>query len=399
MKKLFIAAMALATIVSCSKDDGDAVLTSSKKAVSITIENGVSGTRALIESTPTTAGGGEGEILAQENKQVAANIDELVVLFANRNGDVVDAYAFSDADILEDVDQIPNVAGDANTEGKYSYLFHNIHESVEQVAVVRYSKITDVEEYKNTNLKTYADAAAEEKLTVDLDDLELYGSNTIATDGSTCKVKNVAADGHVTEYEYKLYTASVKVAPALARVEIVGISCLDLGQTTLANVTDATKTGGYDELALERIYFGDQDEEGDKPYYYNFTEKDVLMGVYAGQRSTTARDLVPYSPGKDSAIAWNISPDVPIPSTGTPMVLSMKASAYDYNVISGDKTLTINGFEENIAKFEPGNIYRMNINFKEENLDKTNDAICVDVTVTIANWVVINVTPEFGSGN
>lgn len=397
MKKLFIAAMALATIVSCSKDDGDAVLTSSKKAVSITIANGVSGTRALIEPTKTTAGGGQGTILPQENKQVAANIDELVVLFANRNGDIVHAYAFSNATIAEDVDQAPNVAGDANTEGKYSYLFHNIHESVEQVAVVRYATNTTTDQYLNTNLKEYADAAAVEDLDADLSALNLYGSSSIITDGSTCKVKDFAANGHVTEYEYKLYTASVKVAPALARVEIVGISCLDLGNTTLTNVTDATKTGGYDELALERIYFGDQDEEGDKPYYYNFAAEDVLMGVYAGQRSTTARDLVSYSPDKDKAIAWNISPNVPIPSVGTPMVLSMEASAYDYKVISEDKTLTINGFEENITKFEPGNIYRMNINFNEENLDKTNDAICVDVTVTIANWVVINVTPEFAN--
>ena len=77
MKKLFIAAMALATIVSCSKDDADTVLTSSKKAVSITIANGVSGTRALVEETETVAGGGAGKILAQENNQVAATCSRM----------------------------------------------------------------------------------------------------------------------------------------------------------------------------------------------------------------------------------------------------------------------------------------------------------------------------------
>ena len=38
MKKLFIAAMALATIVSCSKDDADTVLTSKQKSVKIILK-------------------------------------------------------------------------------------------------------------------------------------------------------------------------------------------------------------------------------------------------------------------------------------------------------------------------------------------------------------------------
>ena len=47
MKKLFIAAMALATIVSCSKDDaGGPALDSNNKSVSITIVNSSNGTRA-----------------------------------------------------------------------------------------------------------------------------------------------------------------------------------------------------------------------------------------------------------------------------------------------------------------------------------------------------------------
>ena len=45
MKKLFVCAMALAAFVSCSKDDGDAVLTSGLKSVSIKIENAATATR------------------------------------------------------------------------------------------------------------------------------------------------------------------------------------------------------------------------------------------------------------------------------------------------------------------------------------------------------------------
>ena len=39
----------------------------------------------------------------------------------------------------------------------------------------------------------------------------------------------------------------------------------------------------------------------------------------------------------------------------------------------------------------------MNINFNEENLDESNEAICVEVTVKVANWVVEEVTPVFGN--
>ena len=84
MKKLFIAAMALATIVSCSKDEGvDEVLTSSKKSVKITIDNLAKGTRA--------AGG---ETLAADandatNKLAAATDKDLVFLFADAGGNVL----------------------------------------------------------------------------------------------------------------------------------------------------------------------------------------------------------------------------------------------------------------------------------------------------------------------
>ena len=146
MKKLFIAAMALATIVSCSKDDaGDAVLESSKKAISITIANAVPATRA-VPSKDAVAVGGAGTIKAQEGNQAAASTDELVVLFANKGGNVVEAIALKNGDVATD----GNVANDANAKpdvkGKYTYTFHNVHESVTQVAVVRYAAYQITEE-------------------------------------------------------------------------------------------------------------------------------------------------------------------------------------------------------------------------------------------------------------
>ena len=389
MKKLFVCAMALAAFVSCSKDDVDPVLTSSKKSIAITISNGVSATRALPEpeQTPVPAGGAA-TIAPQETERTVANVNELTILFANNAGKVVEAYSFADATEV-------TKAAAPDTEGVYEYLYHNVHESVTQVAVVRHAAPEGG--YVGTALSDYAAAAAVEDRNVALNDLELYGSARIEDTGKTCKAAGVAADGHTTEFEYKLYSANVDVVPTLARVEIHGISCTDLGVTTLATVTDPSITGGFDKMVLNDIYFGGEE----KKYTYDFLDADVLEGIYAGNGNTTPRELKSYTPakvdGKDSAIAWNIAPSVPFFSEGTPMVLSLTATAHDYEVISQGKTLRIIGDNNGNTAFERSKIYTMNINFEESNLDATNDEICVNVNVTVANWVIVEVNPAFGT--
>ena len=124
MKKLFIAAMALATIVSCSKDDGDAVLTSSKKAVEISISNYTPETRVIENPIATNveayARVGTIESLVADDALAAAAADQLVVLFANNANKVEQAFALE---------------GLSPTDGN-KYRFHDIKESVTQVAVV-----------------------------------------------------------------------------------------------------------------------------------------------------------------------------------------------------------------------------------------------------------------------
>ena len=378
MKKLLLSLAALAMIaVGCEKNEGPNVIESNKKSVDITIVNGVQATKAVAEVKPTPAGGA-GAIQDREDKQAAASTTELKVLFANAAGNVVEAYSFAEAKAVE------------NENGKWNYRFHGVHESVTQVAVVR----NNAEEFVGTNLSVYANAAAEEVIVADLSALNLYGSSDIAWDGkTTCTVTDAA---HNTEYIYNLYTAQVDVVPTLARVEITGITCTDLGETTFKASTDPTVTGGFDELALQKIAFGK-----DEAYYYTFTANDILKGVYKDETEAdrkTKRDLVPYNPGpgENKVIAWNIAPSVEYPSDNVPMTLYVKASAYDYDVNTADKTLTINGLT-GATQFQRSKIYRLAINFKESNLDESNEAICVDVTVKIADWVIVEVDPEFAT--
>jgi hypothetical protein len=183
----------------------------------------------------------------------------------------------------------------------------------------------------------------------------------------------------------------------LARVEVTRISCTDLGETTFKAANGVIEdgkvvTGGFDELVLGTIKFGADDK-----YTYDLNDF-VLKGVYEKGNKVDKRDLTCFEAGDDDtkyAVAWNIATKTAYPLVASnAMTLDMVASAYDYTVVNTAQNLTI-GFDKAGSKFEPGKIYRVAIDFKESNLDESNEAICVEVEVVIANWVVVTVDPTF----
>ena len=380
--------MAIAALVSCSKDDSAQILESSKKAVEITISNAVADSRVIAEPTDSevTGDGQEGTIEAMAaNNYAAAKNDQLVVLFANNANVVEQAYAITAA----------------------TTRFHDINESVTQVAIVRKATATKAEDgawtyaYDTTpanfigqNLSTYRTAA----LTEYADNRGVDGMDLFAVSGldrSKTEPNCTMTDEHGTTFTYALFEASLEVKPMLARVEIEGISCTDLGETTFkaANgvvVDGKVVTGGYDELVLGTIKFGTNDN-----YTYDLNDF-TLKGVYEKGNKEAKRDLTSYSAGEGKAIAWNIATQTAFPLVASnAMTLDMVASAYDYTVVNTQKNLTVGFDKVNPQKFEPGKIYRLTINFTESNLDESNEAICVEVTVSIVNWVVVPVDPTF----
>lgn len=416
MKKLFICALALASVVACSKSDEPTVLESSKKAVSITIANSVSSTRAVEEILAfDTNDGATGSIQDQAVAAACADTDELVVLFANKAGTVEEAYSFASAETLTAANSANNV------QGVYTYTWHNVSESVTQVAVVRYSDIGTSEEelkkYEGTKLTVYQQAAADVDAmeNIDITAIDLYvAADLTHQEGDVCNV----TEGHQT-WTYQLYKADVTIAPTIARVEIIGIAAdgsnsvvvgedgaesapNELGATTLAAAQGANVSGGYDKLVLNSLKWGEDNE-----YTYTFAANTALTGIYGGtvdgQATKVARvDYTPTEAEPDTvadAIVWNIDPTAVVPQVtdgASPMVLNMTASAKDYTVVNTDKNLHI-GFGDAVTNFEPGKIYRMKIAFGENNLETSNESICVEVKVTVTNWVVVNVTPVFGN--
>ena len=391
MKKLFVAVLALAALAACNKENVDTFVTSNQKAVSITIVNPE--TRAVVEAggvDDVKAVGANGEVLAKGTSKVVAQANELQFLFANEQGMIVDIRPYSNG-----------VPATTNTDNNVVVTFHNVAESAWQVAVVRYGDMAALK--VGEKLSAVRDEAKDEAKNagVVIDSITLYAAAQLSYTNDTVCVEHT---------EFKLYKASLDLAPLFSRFEINRVKCTDLGEVTykVATGVDTTVVKGYDELTLASIKFGSE-----ATYTYNFAADTKLFGqlVYtdgvAGERADYDNTRC-YNFGTDTeALAWNIAEQAAPSYTldadnkkvaSYPMVLSLNAIAYDSN-IDTDTTVTVvrvNDKDGNpVETFEAGKIYNMDLDFAESNLDSFTDGICVEVTVTISDWEVVVVEPEF----
>ena len=382
MKKLFIAAMALATIVSCSKDDaGDAVLTSKQKSVSIKIANAVSATR---NGGDTAAG----------SVKKAATPTELKVWFADGSGI-----------ILEERELTEN-----NPEADGSYMFHQVSEQVQYIAVGRYetgdvtakgSNIADI-----IALASDPEAGATTKNIARPIETIILSSDMVKLEKGD-QVCEETVNG--VTVEVPVYEADVTVTPRLSRVEISKIQCNDLGYLNTDAEGDES-TYGFDELKINSFTFGNNT--------LSAINKVVLSGSYA-KKDTEGNWVAVTGEAANSVVptkevwSWSLKDGQEFQN----MVLDMNGDAKDWTVNDGHTTLTINslsagtpdagshaedcdcGINEDglVETYKANHIYNMEIVFGEKNLDPRNTAICVNVTVTVAEWVVVPVEPNFAN--
>lgn len=349
MKKLFIAAMALATIVSCSKDEGASVLESSKKSVTVTINNYAKSTRHVTDATPAK----DAEDL------VCASSSTLTIVFTD-GGNLVNSFTLSEG------------KPDGQT-GDGTYTFHALPESVDGFFVIGSKRAT---------LKTIptTKVAAEEAWKADQEDAEwndivVYGENENWTPSNDC-----------TEDGYALYTADVTVKPWKARVEVTEISCADLGdknRDTAENNPDYLTTLGYEKVTV------------------------TSFGIAGAEMQTLSEDNVmtadpavkSLKPAEGQVWSWNIDPAA---TSNHLLTLNATVDAEPYYVVSSaDRTITATKYTANgsdLNNFESGHIYKMTIPFTESDLDDESSLICVTANVIIEDWVVVDgVTPVFGN--
>lgn len=385
MKKLFVSLMAIAALVSCSKEEEISYADSMSKTIQISILNETEGTRAV---------GGD---TAKGTTTTATN-EELKVLFADKDGKILfEDYLTTQKDATTTDDNHAGVgaAGQDPTyvkdESTGKYMWHNVPADVKQIAVVRYEAGDITITPGTTNLSALLDLAKDEakNLARATEDIILYGVNTLYDTGATHRVG--ATFFHV-------WQADVEVAPKVARFEVHSIKCTDLG--TL-NADDDLDTYDIDELLLKSLTWTGAKAEHSAPgfseqrlYGVNEVDKDGYDANTCPEGTARSNEYKPAN----GAWSWNVAP-----CTFTGMKLDMDAYAYNYALASKNLPLTVRGLKKTANAenadgnvFEAGKIYTIDLTFAQSDI-KTQDGICVEVVVTVKPWVIEKRYPVYGT--
>ncbi len=343
MKKLFIAALALASVVACSKDDNATIFDESKKSVELTILNGGGSTRAITDAS-------------SDETFECAGVADLTVLFADKAGKVVETRALTAA--------TSTTSGTAGADGLVptTYSFHRLPETVQQVAVIALrgnNSPTTLAEARNIWVFETPDA--------EVKDIVVYGESGQMSQDGFCQIEG--------DTEYPLFKGAVRVAPAHTRFEVLSFQCTDLGQNEY----------GYSQITLNSMKVVDT--------IYSQPLNKVLA---------SKDDVATAGEGKAWSWNWVAAKNDLSAASVTPKELkvAMTVVGKNYTVAIPGKTLSIVGYQQNgqdITEFKAENIYKLTVPFTEANIDPTDAYICVNVDVTIAKWVINTITPVFGN--
>ena len=399
MKKLFVAVLALGALASCQKENTPSQVESESKTIEISVLNLVDESRAVV--------GGD---TAHGTKKLCAEFGELKILFVEADGKIVheDTLVADNENMTDDTHT--SINGDYVKDETYgndgTRRWHNVPASIKKIAVVRYEATDFPEGCVGKNLEDDVLALAsnmEENVNRPIEKMVLCGYSTLTDTGATHMVG---------ESLFHVWKAEVNVAPAFARFEVRSIKCTDLGALN-ADGNDATYD--LDELKLNSLTWNYTDKTGNVEYAApDFSA--ILYGVYtpaAGYTYKYDQNTCPagsersaeYKP-TNGAWSWNV-----LPGEFKGLTVDIDAYAYDYQVSyetdESDRSfpLVVTGLESRDAegnstgednKFEAGNIYHIDLIFKQDNI-KSKDGICVDVVVTVNPWKVVERYPIYGN--
>ena len=381
LTKFMCAAFAvMLTFAGCQKEQVS-VENKNLKSIEVQINNVVPGTKAI---------GGVGDL-------EGSNIQLNSVQFFFSDGTAL--YEAKDvngnkADVYFDAAEL------AGMSGSISAKFHFLPAAVKKVIVVgnlpeslatQESQLDDeleIIEYQDvTNFPLYAEG-----------NLGAYQSNIHDNDENGNHLSNV-------------YKVTLNILPHVARFEIKGIGCnVPTGSSKIVKVVSIAFADFYDKCdfrtgalnTLRSVQLTQQDiftyfQEQMNPTKWN---NDFFNGLNGREGSGNSHPLAEFTAANTSMttdIAYNFfCKGAPSPTLLLNVIEYENQAALEANNGTPGylytNTYRLNSTEA-VTTFEPGKIYRMNINFSENNL-KHQDR-CLDITLEVAKWVVINVTPEF----
>lgn len=355
MKNLFIAfAMVAMVATSCSKDDVQNNISAPQKSVQFSLENVIS-TRSV-----------DGMISASQ-----VQLNDCQVFFVGADGSL---YTGKNSDATADAQHYFTNAP------QETVAFHFLPAAVEKVVVVgNYGS-----ELNPANLNAIKAIATEAAAQQDDENLLVYGEAQLvaATD-----------DGHGNTY-----IAEVSVQPLVSRIEVGGFVC-DFSDTPLYDKVDITM------LALNN-YYNDATMAGARSNYLSTAISS--SSAYPFFNDTTAPTF-----SKDEISGVSLTPDAPAADFATNEYLVYHTFAGDIpqlvvrvagynNGVESPLYLATSAFYDGTTKiesFEAGKVYRMKFNgenrFAFDDTDLNQPEKCVNVSIEAAEWVIVNVTPEF----
>ena len=346
-------AMVAMVATSCSKDDAPSV-SGPQKSVKFSLENVIT-TRswdAMVSST-----------------KIALN--DCQVFFVGGDGSI---YTAKDIDGVSDAEQyFTSAPADIVT-------FHFLPAAVQKVVVVgNYGS-----EINPANLNAIKAIATEASAQQEDENLLVYGEASLVASND---------DGHGNTY-----LAEVSVKPLVSRIEVGGFIC-EFSDTPLYDQVDITM------MALNS-YYGTATIGGSLSNYYSTAL--TTSNVYPFFNDTTAPAF-----SKEEISGVSLTPLAPAVDfdTANYLVFHTFAGQVPQLVVrvtgikdgaSAPLYLATSAFYEDAGKietFEAGKVYRMKFNnenrFAFDDTDLNQPEKCVNVKIETAQWVIVNVTPEF----
>lgn len=284
--------------------------------------------------------------------------------------------------------------GELTTTG---HVFHQLPSTVTQVQIVGNSTGKTITETSVTALKSsILKAAGEQTFT----NVTLFGED-ISLEGPT----------NETEHGNVLYTAAVNLAPLVARFEIGNIACTDIGEgpvkqfdLSVIGLMDfnsaVTLTGtASGEYTLDNVLEPGSEEEEGKVI---FGEADAEAG-WAWDKivgATNIIDATPWNPETNKKFVYQFIPNKLADGSMAQVKLVLDNVVWTDGTNNPFNSVVTAKFQkdgQDLTAFEAGKIYKVDYQFKGENVGPWNpdDVKCVQINVTVASWEVVALTPVF----
>lgn len=378
---IFAAALAAMTMASCQKQE-PASESQNLKSVEIKISNVFPGTKAI--------GGLDYDL---EGKNIQLNSLQLFFSDGTTLYEAKDATGVK-ADVYFDSNEL------AAMNGNISAKFHFLPSAVKKViAVGNYTeqlatseaalnRILEIDNYQDvTNFPLYSEGA-----------LTVYTAND-HNNGNNAHLSNV-------------YSVNLDILPHVARFEVTGIGAtLPTGSQKIIKVVSMAFADFYNNCdfrtcALSTLRSIDLTNQ---QTIYNYFQNqmspakwnnDFFNGNNGQQDAGNSHPVLEFT-AQNSYVKTDIAYNFFCKGAQAPtLVLNVieyenQAALEENNGTPG--YLYTNSYKLNsgeaVNTFDQGKIYRMDIRFTEDDLQ--HQERCLDITLNIARWIVVNVIPEF----